>query len=291
DLEGTEHLADGGMCRVYAAIYQGEECVVKTCLPTKQDPEEVLLIEKSLHDEADLLRRVQHPNIIRLLGEGEKEGRYFIILERLAGVLDKIIEWTSPAGSKRKGPSSTIPKHTQLDSLKWALELAQAMAYLHDDAVPGSMVLHRDLKPENLGVGRDGRLRLLDLGLAHVVCRTFRSRAATYRMSGGVGSLRYMAPEVAQGLAYNEKADVHSFAMILWELLAGTKPYLALDREGFMCLAVRGRRRPPVFKQWPPGVGALLAECWDPAPDGRPPFREVAGHLEMLLADACLLAV
>jgi len=91
------------------------------------------------------------------------------------------------------------------------MSLAKALSYCHKDAIAGNMILHRDLKPDNIGFTLDGTLKIMDFGLAEIVENASPFSNEVYQMSGETGSLRYMAPEVAEGKPYNHKADVYSF--------------------------------------------------------------------------------
>ena len=142
------------------------------------------------------------------------------------------------------------------------------------------MVLHRDLKPDNIGFTLDGTLKLIDFGLAKVVENASPGSDDVYRMSGETGSLRYMAPEVADNLPYNHKADVYSFGIILWEMTAYKKPYEGFSREAFYKRVVKGGERPPVKKNWPKELSKLMAECWNDKIDKRPTFGEVVERIE-----------
>lgn len=102
-------------------------------------------------------------------------------------------------------------------------------------------------------------------------------------MSGETGSLRYMAPEVADGLPYNFTADVYSFGIILWELNASKKPYEGLNRELFYERIVHGGERPPLGRKWPSELTSLMSECWDADMHNRPKFRDVVSRLDALL--------
>ena len=106
---------------------------------------------------------------------------------------------------------------------------------------------------------------------------------AVYTMSGETGSLRYMAPEVADGLPYNYTADVYSFGIILWELNSGKKPYEGLNRELFYERIVHGGERPPVSRKWPADLTSLMSECWDADMQNRPKFHEIVERLDVLL--------
>mmetsp|Transcript_1353 Transcript_1353/g.1823 ORF Transcript_1353/g.1823 Transcript_1353/m.1823 type:complete len:430 (+) Transcript_1353:348-1637(+) len=285
DLTIQGHLADGAMCRVYSAVYNGTECVVKTPLPEefRYEGQGYDEIEKHLEDELEVLRMVNHPNCIRCYGTGRMEdGSRFIVLEKLQKMLIDAI------GSRYQGKynSGSKPmKYNTIDAVKWALELAQVLAYFNDTAVPFSIILHRDLKTENVGFGYDGRVKLLDLGLSKVVNRRFRSQSSHFQMSGGIGSLRYMAPEVVNCKPYNEKADVYSFAMVFWETLSRKEPYGKMDYDEFMTNAIEKGNRPALNRKWPFAIQKLLDLCWAAEMDERPAFREIVGHLEGVLVD------
>jgi serine/threonine protein kinase len=102
-------------------------------------------------------------------------------------------------------------------------------------------------------------------------------------MSGETGSLRYMAPEVADALPYNHKADVYSYGIILWELHAGKKPFDGLNRELFYERVVHGGERPPMLKKWPEELKTLLTDCWSADIEVRPSFREIVNKIDEML--------
>lgn len=105
-----------------------------------------------------------------------------------------------------------------------------------------------------------------------------------YAMSGETGSLRYMAPEVAEGLPYNHKADVYSFGVILWELNAGKKPFIGLSREAFYERVVHGGERPALNKKWPSELCKLISDCWNVDIGSRPSFGNVIERIDRLLS-------
>lgn len=105
----------------------------------------------------------------------------------------------------------------------------------------------------------------------------------TYVMSGETGSLRYMAPEVADALQYNHKADVYSYGIILWELNAGKKPFDGLNREMFYEQVVHGGERPPLNKKWPEELKKMMVDCWSADMDVRPTFSEIVEKIDSML--------
>jgi len=275
NLENVEHLADGGMCRIFSADFKGIQCVVKTALPPDKNPNQED-IKNALVAEQKVLQLVSHSNIVRYFGSGTSpEGNLFLVLERLLGSL------ADGMGSK----NGDLKKLEVLDAMKWALEVAMGMAYLHDQAVPNKMILHRDLKPDNLGFAPDGKLKVMDLGLAIVVDRQFRGQSSEYQMSGEVGSLRYMAPEVSFSKSYNEKADVYSFTMIFWEMLSSFKPFAHVGSAPELKERIMKGQRPPLNKKWSEDLQALIQQGWDQEVTSRPSFREVVNRLEALILD------
>lgn len=98
-------------------------------------------------------------------------------------------------------------------------------------------------------------------------------------MTGGTGSLRYMAPEVANCNPYNHKADVYSFGILLWELLSCKKPFVDLKIDTFYEEIVNGGARPPIDPKWPKELVILMERCWSSDFDKRPSFTEIVDIL------------
>jgi len=174
---------------------------------------------------------------------------------------------------------------TYLEVLTHARDLADALNYLHEEAFPGSMCLHRDLKPDNIGFTINGSIKLFDFGLARIVEGVIPNGDKTYQMSGETGSLRYMSPEVAQYHPYNNKADVYSYGIVLWELITRKKPYAGLSKAKFYEKVIQGGTRPVIPKKWPKELRALISECWSVDMKERPSFSEILPRLESLIAE------
>ena len=133
------------------------------------------------------------------------------------------------------------------------------------------------------GFTLDGTVKILDFGLAKIIENATVESSETYVMSGETGSLRYMSPEVAEGLPYNYSADVYSFGIVLWELNASKKPFEGLNRDLFYERIVHGGERPPLSRKWPRELCNLVAECWDVDLQHRPTFRNIVRRLDTLL--------
>ena len=126
-----------------------------------------------------------------------------------------------------------------------------------------------------LGFMLDGTLKVMDFGLSTIVPDASPESDEVYELSGETGSLRYMAPEVAKREPYNHKADVYSFGIMLWELVAFTKPYDRMNRDDFMEKVVYGGLRPEIGKKIPNDLSNLMQTCWDIDPDIRPTFQTI----------------
>ena len=197
-----------------------------------------------LVQEAEFLSLLQHPNIIKLRGTscddylGFEQGPkgYFLIIDRLNETLDhRIAKW-----KKNNGKSSIIKTIARKESnddgrdllseqLEILLQITAAFVYLHE-----KNIIFRDLKPANVGFDVRGDVKLFDFGLAKMMPPDGDSYQEVFEMSGA-GSPRYMAPEVmGETPTYNLKADVYTFGILMWEVLALQKPY-AFAR-GMSCL-------------------------------------------------------
>ncbi|CAM9826031.1 unnamed protein product [Ectocarpus sp. 6 AP-2014] len=236
--------------------------------PNQQMSENDLVIESLV------LRELHHPNIVGILGGGTTHtGASFIVLEYLSmgtlrGRLDKC------GGGLGVGPA-----------VKYGLQLASALSYMHDGGLPGIILMHRDLKPDNIGFAADGQAKLMDFGLAKIIHRTQRCGSVKYAMTGETGSPRYMPPEVATNQPYNEKADVWSFIVIVWEMASGRLPFAGMSMEMYLDKVCNGAERPLVQNPWPADFKSLLRSSWQKDPDKRPSFREIHAVLSGMCSE------
>jgi serine/threonine protein kinase len=183
--------------------------------------------------ERESLMRLNHPNIVKLYGYGT-DPRPFLVLERLdGGSLGQMFGSASVRDRRRRFTRRKQLTYSQL--LTCAFEMASALSYLHDDAIAGATCIHRDLKPDNIGFCTSGAVKIMDFGLCKLVKR--RSvESERYQMTGHTGSLRYMAPEVVRAEAYNEKVDVYSFAIIMWQVAKLIVPFQGMSRCVYSCV-------------------------------------------------------
>lgn len=160
----------------------------------------------SLKREAQLLARIRHPNLARVLDAGIAAGRTFLVLEDVRGVDLK------HAFAGHKQPAR--------EACRILSRIAAAVAEVHRYGV-----LHGDIKPENIIIGEDGEPRLIDLGSARVFDATGEPAAD----ASAHGTLEYMAPELRTGSAASEQSDVYSLGAVFLELLTGESPRIERD--------------------------------------------------------------
>jgi len=207
-LQNVEYLTDGGNTWIHTAVIPSlGPVVVKTLKPECQD---VAIAINEIEAEVAIHKMLRHDHIVGFVGSGTTtKGMRFLVLERLdGGTLTQVLGYDTRIRDRRK----RFWKRRQMsyvEVLTHTLGLASSLSYLQSSALPGSMILHRDLKPDNIAFTLAGELKLIDFGLAKVVEGVEVECEEVYNMSGETGSLRYMAPEVADNRPYNQKADVY----------------------------------------------------------------------------------
>lgn len=205
-------LGEGGMGEVYLAFDNSlERLVALKILSTafSQDADRV----QRLKQEAKAISALNHPNIITIYEIGKTENIEFIAMEFVEGkTLREIIE---------KGEISLT------EAVKIAGQIADGLCIAH-----GAQIVHRDIKPENIMIRKDGYLRILDFGLAKPTTNfaSGKSEEETLEMiktAPGVvmGSVQYMSPEQARGKSVDERSDIWSLGVVLYEMIAGKTPF------------------------------------------------------------------
>ncbi len=220
--------------------------------------------ERFLH-EARTTAKFNHPHIVTVHAVGEHEGMVYLALEFLDG----------PDLGKRMD-EQPLSVH---EACRVMLAVAEAVAEAH-----GHGVLHRDLKPENVVIPSDGRLRVVDFGLAELQGAPRAMRAGGPGAAGGTPA--YMAPEQWKQLEQSEATDVWALGVMLFELLSGELPF---DESSVLRQAnkVCSREPAPQLAEWcelPPELAELVSHCLRKKPSDRPAASEVAAVLEQQLA-------
>jgi serine/threonine protein kinase len=128
-------------------------------------------------------------------------------------------------------------------------------------------------KPDNLGFDARGVVKMFDFGLTKELKDEDRNPDGLYRLTGFTGSIRYMAPEVGLRRPYNEKADVYSFSMLLWYILALEPPYGFYTPDMFLQRVFIQGHRPMNFPEWPDQLNIMIKRGWDNRINVRPDFK------------------
>lgn len=276
-----QYIADGSNSNVFLARLSGEKVVIKMI---REDIQHDPVAVHEFDVEHGTLARVSHPNIIKLKGAGRRPRR-FIVLEWLGGgTLNSILN----QHQVKSGLAQKLfrrPSFTYQTLLLRARDIAEALRFLHSHCHVGASIIHRDLKPDNVGFNSAGELKLFDFGLC--TCVKLRANVnEAYEMTGNTGSLRYMAPEIALKKPYNEKADVYSFCIMLWQMAKDKVPFKGMTREDFMTNVVIRGERPKLDKSWPRAFSNMLVKSWDPDHRMRPSFAELVDEIDGLLGAA-----
>lgn len=273
------HIADGSNANIYSAKYKNSKVIIKM-IKSAVANDGIACHEFDI--EFGTLCRVDHKNIIKVIGSGEIP-RKFLVLEYLeGGSLYQLLckHQSKPTFTQRIFRQPTFTYSTLLMRAK---QIAEALNYLHTFH-PGATVIHRDIKPDNVGFTSDGCLKLFDFGL--VTCVNSIKPGDSYSMTGNTGSLRYMAPEVASREPYTEKVDVYSFGIMLWQMARDKLPFNGLSKAEFYKHVVHGNGRPKLDKNWPSSFRTLLSSCWDKNDRLRPSFSEIITILNTLIAES-----
>ena len=235
----------------------GREVAIKT-LPERfaQDGERLARFER----EAKLLASLNHPNIAAIYGLEEDNGTRFLVLELVEGdtLADRLKQGATPVE----------------ESLKLALQIAEALEAAHEKGV-----IHRDLKPLNIKVTPEGKIKVLDFGLAKAFAGDGSdpnlSQSPTLSMAAtqqGVilGTAAYMSPEQARGQEADKRADVWAFGCVLFEMLAGRRAFPGELASDILAAVIRAE---PEWSGLPanlhPHVVELLERCLEKDPKNR----------------------
>jgi serine/threonine protein kinase len=187
---------------------------------------------------------------------------------------------------KQKHRSSLPYKLPNRIAIQWASSTAEALNYLHNLECP---IIHRDLKPLNLLLTKSLDLKLADLGISKVLPPQSNDKEPAPRMSGGVGTWRYMAPEVVRYEQYTDRADIYSLGLIMFFLFAGKQPFHDFckgDTELILKAYLKGQEVRPALEATigSPESRELMQDCWRVVASERPSSQDCAERLSTILA-------
>ncbi len=251
--EVLEKLGEGGM----GVVYKARDTRLKRFVALKVlPPEKVTDPERKQRfvQEAQAASALNHPNIVTVYDIGQSDGIDFIAMEHIEGkTLDEFIG--------RKGLKLS-------EALRYAIQIADALAAAH-----AAGIVHRDLKPGNVMATPEGRVKVLDFGLAKLAeiapagaeAQTLTARQPT-DLGMIVGTAAYMSPEQAEGKTVDARSDIFSFGSLLYEMLTGTRPFRR-DTAALTLAAILHMEPPALPDGFPPELERIVARCLrkDPA--------------------------
>jgi serine/threonine-protein kinase len=248
-------------------VYRGEDIRNETPVAVKSlhphgsfaQPE----ILERFQREGQLLRELDHPNIVGMLDAFEEDGRYYLVTEYVAGGdLGQLLEQDKQLSIER--------------SLAIALELADALTRAHH-----IQIIHRDIKPANVLLAADGTLKLTDFGIAS----SGRGSRITEQRPV-LGTIAYLSPEACLGQELDQRADIWSFGVLLYQMLLGERPF-AGENIAATLTSIMGQELPDMEQlrpEIPDGLADLVYRMLVKDRAGRiPSARMVGAELEGLL--------
>lgn len=267
EVELSQCVGRGANAEVYHGRLYGVDVAVKA-LFLRMGPREHERIQR----EINVMSKITHPNLVRLYGV-------------TLNPLQVITGWCA-------GGDCFNLLHTQINNVqlgwdqlhKMSSDVAAGMAYLH---ARNPLIIHRDLKSPNLmldlpvtGPTDCPQVKVTDFGLSKM--RYEQSPDACNEMTTQVGSVNWMAPEAISSTNYDERVDIYSFGMVMFEIICREVPFEdAEDHEDLKNQIVSGQR--PDLEAVPPDTPPLLRNlmiaCWAADPDQRPDFRQICSTL------------
>ncbi len=201
--EVVQHIGQGGMADVFLAIdtILNRHVAIKI-LRSDQSTDAISILR--FEREAQAATTLAHPNIVEIYDVGEYKNRHYIVMEYVAGkTLKKVIRDRAPL--------------LNLEAVDTMKQLTSAVAEAHKRGI-----IHRDIKPQNVIVKSDGSLKILDFGIA-----TAKGSAQLTQANNVMGSVHYLAPELAKGEPASPQSDIYALGIVFYEMLTGDVPFKA----------------------------------------------------------------
>ena len=243
----VRELDEGGMGRILLARDPriGRDVALKVLRPGRRDEKQLRRFEQ----EARAAGGLNHPNILTVFDVGEHEGEPYIVTELLTG--------TTLREGLKDGPLEPAR------AVRLATDLAEGLVAAHEHGI-----VHRDLKPENLFILRDGRLKILDFGIARLPREGASSNGQSTDAHAAVGTVTYMSPEQVRGREVDARSDLFAFGSVLYEMVSGTAPFhraTALASGHAIVAEVPA----PLPEHVPADVAAIALRCLNKEPSKR----------------------
>jgi ligand-binding sensor domain-containing protein/tRNA A-37 threonylcarbamoyl transferase component Bud32 len=250
-----DQIGQGGMATVYKAYHAAMDRYVAIKVLPRQLAESPEFVGR-FQQEARTIANLEHPHILPVHDYGESEGITYLVMRFL------------DAGTLKERLQGSAPSLAEIDRI--FIQLADALAYAHDHGV-----VHRDLKPSNVLVDARGNLFLTDFGIAKLL-----EASPQFTSTGAmIGTPAYMSPEQAQGQKVDQRSDIYSLGIILYEMVTGRVPY---EAETPLAVVLKHLNEPlplpsSVKPDIPPSLERVILKALSKNPDDR--FSSVAEFL------------
>jgi len=264
--EVIRKIGQGG----FGVVFEGRDPFIKRRVAIKTCSTEDEDIRKRFFREAEIAGNLQHRHVVTVFDLGVQDGVPYLVQEYLPGedLSHKI---------KRRDPLDDYTK------LSYLVQVAEGLEYAHAQGV-----VHRDIKPANIRILEDGSVKIMDFGIAKL------ASAETQLTQTGMamGTAGYLPPEQIRGEKVDLRADIFSYGVMSYELLAGQRPFVA-DNMSAVLFQIIGQEPPPLPSVWPgcpPALERLVKKCLAKNPaeryasftpllaDLRPIRERVRGH-------------
>ena len=218
--EILEEVGKGGMAHVYKARCHFLDRLVAVKVLKEEHREDKEFVHR-FNTEAQAAARISNPHIVSIYDVGYEEGLYYIVMEYIKGVTLK--EYISEKGAL-----------SWREAGEYAAQICEGLEEAHKKSV-----IHRDVKPQNIIMTEDGVLKVTDFGIARA------SSQATMTMANStIGTVHYLSPEQARGGYTNERTDIYSLGVVLYEMLTGRLPF---DDNTAVAIAIKHIQEKPIL--------------------------------------------
>eukprot|EP00929_Paragymnodinium_shiwhaense_P088046 TRINITY_DN48248_c0_g1_i1.p1 TRINITY_DN48248_c0_g1~~TRINITY_DN48248_c0_g1_i1.p1 ORF type:complete len:494 (+),score=99.29 TRINITY_DN48248_c0_g1_i1:73-1554(+) len=286
---------------VYLATWRSTNVVAKLCIQDEQHLQE----QQEIMNEISILAKLRHPDLVMFLGACLQESPIMFITEYMpVGDLEHYYQ------SKRREKDALVWHETSPSVNRWGIQVSRALTFMHNCHQP---IIHRDLKPLNLLLTSTLDVKVTDFGISTIIRRhrkpewkespavgstntdgpasprrkdTGDSNRA-YEMTGGVGSWRYMAPEVTRHEKYTEKVDIYSFGLILYFMSSGRVPFHEFKDPGEVLKKYTlGEEPRPKTGDCHASFRSIMEAAWRPKSSERPSAEELVELLVEAMSHA-----
>jgi serine/threonine-protein kinase len=246
----SDLLARSGMASIFKGTDTETGGAVALKVPHPQFESDVVFFERFKREE-EIGQKIDHPNIVKVLKPREKT-RMYMAMEYVDGKSLRAM----------MSEARVIPTDKALDI---ACQVAAALAYLHEKGI-----VHRDIKPENILLGADGRIKLLDFGIA---LDESARRLTWFGLSNPVGTPDYMAPEQIGGRRGDARTDVYAVGTLLYEMLTGNLPFSSGNPHALLRAKANEEPKAPTYfvSDFDPKLEAIILKAIERNPRDRYP--------------------